>query len=258
MGGKEGTRGPGSLGTATNSPVIDADTSPRTQNRPRVPQGKQERDWFKEDVYYPVGAQGYKLIRKTIGYAFGDKQGRELLALWLSGKAADEVTLDSEDWGDYMRAEPDLQKQIYKKLESDAYAMRERLNQSSGRLEGAYECSFHGEVSKKSISGNQIDGGYLTGYQILHGSKKTDTLRDVEITGQFTAVWSGGVSIRARSRMKSCISCGTTLSTSTCTIRPIASLRITPIGKTGTRPTPPPRITRYTSNGKPRNPSSSR
>ena len=158
-----------------------------------MPQGKQERDWFKEDVYYPVGAQGYKLIRKTIGYAFGDKQGRELLEFWLSGKAADEVTLDSEDWGDYMRAEPDLQKQIYKKLESDAYAMRERLNQSSGRLEGAYECSFHGEVSKKSISGNQIDGGYLTGYQILHGSKKTDTLRDVEITGQFTAVRSGGV-----------------------------------------------------------------
>ena len=56
MSDKPGSRGPGSLGTPTNSPVIDSGTSARTQNKPNVPQGTKERDWFKEDVYYPLGA----------------------------------------------------------------------------------------------------------------------------------------------------------------------------------------------------------
>jgi hypothetical protein len=191
MSDKPGSRGPGSLGTPTNSPVIDSGTSARTQNKPNVPQGTKERDWFKEDVYYPLGARGYRTIRWGAEIVFGDPQGIQLLELWLSGRAPDEVTLDSDDWGDYMRAEPDLQEQIFKKLEIDAHAMWGNVKQSSGRLQGGYESSFHGEVGRKSFTGKSIDGGYLTGYQILHGSTKTDTLKDVQIIGQFTAVRSG-------------------------------------------------------------------
>jgi hypothetical protein len=125
-------------------------------------------------------------------YTFGDKQGRYLLELWLSGSAPDEVVLDSDDWGDYMRAEPDLQKQIYSRLLSDAYAKRAQLSESrEGHIGGAYQASFHGEVGRKSFTGKEISGGYLTGYQILHGSKKNETLKDVQIIGKFTAAWTG-------------------------------------------------------------------
>jgi hypothetical protein len=34
------------------------------------------------------------------------------------------------------------------------------------------------------------NGGYFTGYELLHGSKRTDTLKDVQIIGQFRAVRS--------------------------------------------------------------------
>jgi hypothetical protein len=189
MADKKGTPGSGPLGTENNSPIGDTGTSARMQHKPASPQG--DWKWFDDNVAFPAAAHGLRTIRKGIGYVMGDKQGRFLLDLWMSGKAADEVILDDEEWGNYMRAESGLQDQIHKKLERDAYAFRERINQNNGRLEGDYQSSFHGEVGTKSFTGQPIDGGYFTGYQILHGSKKTGTLKDVQIIGKFTAVRNG-------------------------------------------------------------------
>ena len=176
-------RGPGPLGTASNNPGIDAGTSARATHRSTEPHGT-EPDFFSEHLYYPVTASGAKILRKSAQYAFGDEQGRYLLELWLSGAAPAEVTLDGDDWGQYMRNEPDLQEQILRKLQVDAHAMRERLSDSGKRLEGDYASTFHGEVGRTSHTGKAISGGYLTGYQILHGSN------DVQVVGKVTAVQS--------------------------------------------------------------------
>ncbi len=182
------TRGPGPVGTPTNSPAMDDGTSALVQNKPKRPLGMQEMTWINENVNLPIGAHAVKAVRQGYMFLPSDKQGRYILDLWLSGTAPDEVTLDTDDWGDYMRAEPDLQEQIHKKLESDAPAIWEKMTQSSGRLQGHYESSFHGEIGDTSWTGKPQHGGYFTGYELLHGSKKTDTLKDVQIIGQFTAV----------------------------------------------------------------------
>ena len=188
------TRGRGPLGTEANNPAMDKGTNARIQIRPRAPENNKRDfmhpgDFFSEVLYYPVTAMGAKIIRKTAEYTLGDKQGRQLLELWVSGTAPDEVTLDDDDWGEYMRKEPHLQEQIHKRLELDAYTFRDRLKASSGRIEIDYETSFHGQVGEKE--GNVKYGGYFTGYQILHGSKKTDTLKDVQIIGKATVAWKG-------------------------------------------------------------------
>ena len=54
-----------------------------------------------------------------------------------------------------------------------------------------FTSTFHGEVGRTSQTGKAISGGYLTGYQILHGSKKSGTLNDVQIEGKFTAQSKG-------------------------------------------------------------------
>lgn len=184
-------RSPGPLGTDGNNPGIDHGTSARTMHRSPEPLGA-EPDFFSEVFYYPVTATGAKVLRKGAQYAMGDAQGRYLLELWLSGAAPAEVTLDGEDWGQYMRDEPDLQEQILHKLTTDAHAMRDQLFGSGSQIEGDYNAVFHGEVGRTSHTGKAISGGYFTGYQILHGSKKTGTLNDVQITGRFKAVQTKG------------------------------------------------------------------
>lgn len=136
------------------------------------------------------GAWLFKGGRKALEYVRGDARGRELLELWMSGTAPDEVALDSDEWGDYMRAEPDLAKQIYNKLEADAIAMRPRIDdsRSQGHFEEPYNTSFHGEVGRTAPTGDDISGGYFTGYEILHGSKKT--VGDVQMMGKVTVVRS--------------------------------------------------------------------
>jgi hypothetical protein len=187
------TRGRGSLGTEANNPAMDAGTSAKIQHTPNAPIDSQgdalhPGDFFSEVLYYPVTATGAKIARKAAEYTFGDEQGRLLLEMWLSGTAPDEVTMVDEDlWGDYMRGEPHLQEQIHKQLEHDAYLMRDRLKASPGRLEFNYEASFHGQVGK--TGGTLKNGGYFTGYEILHGSKKTETLKDVQIIAKAVVEW---------------------------------------------------------------------
>jgi hypothetical protein len=207
--------GPGPQGTPTNNQALDNGTSARVRNRPKRPLGTIIWNCFEEDVFVPVAAHGTKLGREGWMIAGGikfdpqDKQGRYILDQWLSG-TADVVTLDSDDWGDYMRAEPNLREEIYKKLNSDAHDMWETVQRSSGTVQQKYNTSFHGEVATKSSRGKPKNGGYYTGYELLHGSKGgafyragseiyptrgarpgTVWLNDVQIKGKLTAVRSG-------------------------------------------------------------------
>lgn len=198
MSGGSPTRGRGPLGTEANSPVIDKGTTAKVQNRPAAPENSKTDfmhpgDFFSEVLFYPVTATGAKIIRKAAEWKCGDDQGNQLLELWLSGNAPDEVTLDDDDWGAYMRAETHLQEQIQKQLQHDAFTFRDRFKMGTKKIDFDYESSFHGQVGEKS--GFVKYGGYFTGYQILHGSKKTDTLKDVQIIAKVTVEWKGPAQI---------------------------------------------------------------
>ena len=188
------TRGRGPVGTDANSPVLDKGTTAKLLNRPSAPENSKPDfmhpgDFFSEVLYYPITATGAKIIRKAVEWGAGDEQGNQLLELWLSGTAPDEVTLDDDSWGDYMRKEPNLQKEIQNQLKQDAYSFINRFKMGTKKIEFDYEASFHGEVGEKA--GYVKYGGYFTGYQILHGSKKTDTLKDVQILAKVTVEWKG-------------------------------------------------------------------
>ena len=209
MNGQPDSHGPGSLGTPTNNPALDSGTSARVRNKPKRPLGTIVWNCFEEDVFVPVAAHGTKLGREGWMFPRQDKQGRYILDQWLSG-TADVITLDSDDWGDYMRAEPNLREEIYKKLNGDAHDMWETVQRSSGTVQQKYDTSFHGDVAIKSSRGKPKNGGYYTGYELLHGSKGgafyragsqiypalgarggSVWLKDVQIKGEFIAVRSG-------------------------------------------------------------------
>jgi hypothetical protein len=190
MGGS-GT-GLGPLGTPKHSPTVDKATTALTETPP--PKGKHIAPLSTAAVVFEagvissgvVGAWGFKGGRRALEYARGDERGTELLELWMSGTAAEEVTLDSDEWGDYMRAESNLNDQFLKKLSDDAILKRKDIEGTDNEVTGLYQASFHGEVGKKSPMGTEIDGGYFTGYEILHGSKQT--VGDVQIRGKFKAL----------------------------------------------------------------------
>jgi hypothetical protein len=181
------TNGQGPVGTPQNTPLGDQGTTPLIGNRVNRPHGTGKPDRY-IDTLSPFGASVLKAARKMVALARGDAQGDELLNLWMSGTAPDEVTLDSASWGDYMRAEPDLAKQIRRQLENDAWSnvMRAKVDSSFGTVQDDYHGTFHGQVGNKSPMGTPISGGYFTGYELLHGSNRT--VGDVQITGKLKAV----------------------------------------------------------------------
>jgi len=187
MGDDVSTNGRGPLGTPQNSPVSDTDTNALIQHRAHRPRGTGQPDRY-IDAISPFGATVLKAARKMVALARGDDQGTELLNLWMSGTAPGDVTLDSDSWGDYMRAEPDLAKQIRKQLEAYAWSdsTRAAVDASSGTVQGDYQATFHGQVGNWSPMGTPISGGYFTGYELLHGSNRT--VGDVQIKGKFTAI----------------------------------------------------------------------
>ena len=183
--------GQGPLGTHSNAPATDRGTSSLTRNMPRTPVGDNLHpgDAFSEVFYYPVTAAAAKLARKATQLAMGDKQGRQLLELWMSGAAPTEVTFADDEWGAYMRAEPHLAAQIQAKLQADAATLAIRAKQS-GAISELYRATFHGEVGNSSTT-LEI-GGYFTGYQVLHGSAKQGAAGDVQIEGAVTASAGAG------------------------------------------------------------------
>jgi RHS repeat-associated protein len=86
----------------------------------------------------------------------------EIFFHWLFGKG-EELCLDHKDWADYMNSNTKLQEQINEKL-------REQINNGSSD----FEFTFHGE----------IENGYSTGYELLHGSNSK--VGDVTLSGSIS------------------------------------------------------------------------
>ncbi len=90
-----------------------------------------------------------------------DERGRELLGRWLDGSGK---TLNTKNgvWGEYMKNDQLLNKQILDVLKKDA-----SIRNESGKV----NFQFHAE----------IENGYLTGYEMLHGT--VTPLGDFQING---------------------------------------------------------------------------
>jgi hypothetical protein len=104
-------------------------------------------------------------MRGTNGSILFDTRGEELLSRWLNGSQKT-LTTKNGVWGDYLFANKALRRQILDQLISDAT----KRNQS-----GDVFIVFHAE----------IENGYTTGYEMLHG-----TNRDV---GDFTVIGTATV-----------------------------------------------------------------
>lgn len=163
------TAGRGPLGGRTNQPQVDHGTTNRQRSKP----GLQCED----DLLLSISA--YAMLQSA--RAMMDEQAQEIFDLWFSGEADDEVTFDSEEWGNYMRAEKHLQQQIEARLTKHAEQLRDQSKGSTHTVEGEIDLTFHAEVGGKY-------GGYWSGYNLLHGSNKE--VGDFELSGRFKAVRS--------------------------------------------------------------------
>jgi len=191
------TNGRGPAGAATNSQRVDAQTSSRSRN---MPQGKLCDPSQPPDDLLRGGAWAILGGVLAAQHFIGDDFGMELFLRWFSG-LYDDVTLDSDKWAAYMRAEEHLPAQIQTQLTTLAYGLR-RLNdadgtcegeikvveQKPGMLRGTFLWRFHAEVG--TGGGNRLKyGSYFTGYDLLHGSNKD--AGDFTIEGQFTVQRAG-------------------------------------------------------------------
>ncbi len=101
------------------------------------------------------------------GSLFFDSRGQELFSHWLAGSEAD-LILDNEEWQDYMRNNELLNSQIRDELYNYLSGIRDDV-EKEGIL--PFHLRFHGE----------IENGYMTGYEMLHGS--SSKLGDTQIYG---------------------------------------------------------------------------
>ena len=95
-----------------------------------------------------------------------DARGQDILKWWLDG-SGQRRDLSDGIWGDYMMANETLRQQLKNKMEQDAIS---RISS------GAVNLQFHAE----------IENGYLTGYEMLHGTHRG--------VGDFTVKGNAGVS----------------------------------------------------------------
>ena len=103
-----------------------------------------------------------------------DEQAVELFEYWVEGHG-DELVLQNEKWKKYMMNNKLLERQIIKKLTTDALT-RKRMLEIGGvnDLYGKIDIiRFHAE----------IENGYRTGYELLHGTN--EDVGDFEIEGNF-------------------------------------------------------------------------
>ena len=101
------------------------------------------------------------------GSIFFDERGRELLGRWLNG-TGETMTTNNGEWGEYMRANDILTQEVFDYLKQDA----------SGRTaNGNIDFTMHAE----------IENGYNTGYEMLHGTDRT--VGDFHLGG--TATYNG-------------------------------------------------------------------
>ncbi|ABQ05691.1 DUF6443 domain-containing protein [Flavobacterium johnsoniae] len=96
--------------------------------------------------------------RLTSGSVLFDARGQELLSHWLNGSGKN-LELSNKEWGDYMKANGLLPEQIEEAAMNYLYGFREYIKKE-GKID--VDFTFHAE----------IENGYFTGYEMLHGSNK--------------------------------------------------------------------------------------
>jgi RHS repeat-associated protein len=106
--------------------------------------------------------------RSTSGSLVFDARGQELLSHWLNGSGKN-LELSGDNWQEYMKENGILSEQIEGKLLSYLSGIREMLK-TKGKP-STIDLKFHGE----------IENGYFTGYEMLHGSNSK--LGDTQIKG---------------------------------------------------------------------------
>ena len=102
-----------------------------------------------------------KVIRPKMITGYSMLEGKKFFDRWMSGKGG-KVYYQDGIWGEYMKANELLKRQILHALQSDA---------SKRRGTGPVNLRFHAE----------IENGYFTGYEMLHGTHSA--LGDFEING---------------------------------------------------------------------------
>lgn len=106
-----------------------------------------------------------------------DEYAGEIFDLWFYGKVKDEVTFDNEKWANYMRRETNLARHIDEELLAFARSIVAKMKADptcTGRLSSPFKLTFHAEVGSQ-------DGGYATGYEVLHGTNRD--AGDFQVTG---------------------------------------------------------------------------
>jgi hypothetical protein len=104
-----------------------------------------------------------------------DDRAWELFELWFRGKAPPEVTFATPAWAEYMRADQRLASQIRMRLEMHAEGLRDKAAAAgSNLLRAPFALRFHAETGSKQ-------GGYVTGYEVLHGTNAS--AGDFEVEG---------------------------------------------------------------------------
>jgi len=109
------------------------------------------------------------------GLPGSDAQGDFILNHWLDGSGKEVDLFYDEGWSNYMRANKLLQREAREEIKKDALTRKES---------GPVNIRFHGE----------IENGYKTGYELLHGSKgkadrgewKDEDQGDVQMVGYAT------------------------------------------------------------------------
>ncbi len=204
---------PGPLGSDLNLPIIDEGTLARVAHvapdvaifvaKKLAPYGKPRLTRVVHIVEVSarqLAAQGYLAFDRlscdgaailhpeaqalvSFLHTMQDEYAQEIFDHWFYGTGAPLVVLDTERWGNYMRAEPNLPRRIHA-----------ALTRLTSKLLGEMPTKSSKDVIKDSFS-YQCDqqdamevgprnGGFQTGYQVLHGVN-----RDVggfQISGSYT------------------------------------------------------------------------
>jgi hypothetical protein len=137
-----------------------------SRNGGRMPGPQLERNWSTE---------GFAKALIAVVDRCQDDFARAIFQLWLSGNAPSEVVFESPEWSKYMQADPWLEAQIIEQLEQLAENLRGEVDMDHGKIDRKFLHQFHAAVGKP-------DGGYNTGYTLLHGSN--ETVGDMQISGR--------------------------------------------------------------------------
>ncbi len=135
------------------------------QNAPN-PSTSSRRDWRERNYW------------RVLNLSLFDERGKELLGHWLNGDVGREgLTLEGDNWRRYMLANEMLRPQIVEALKRD-------VNWRVGS--GTVSTSFHAE----------IENGYFTGYEMLHGTHRGVGDFQIRGTADVTTESDGKLMIR--------------------------------------------------------------